>query len=91
MIYTDSSINKQTPTEQQRGDRVSSEPQRRKPETNNSPEETGRVRPDVLRPDAQPLQSLKQTVLTHAAEALRPEVRHEPATKTKTSTDRYTL
>ena len=37
-------------------------------------QQTGGIRSDILWPDIQPLQSLKQTVLTHTVVALRPIV-----------------
>lgn len=49
-------------------------------------QQTGRVGADMLRPDIQPLQTLEQTVLTHAVVTFWPEVRHEPATRDKTAT-----
>ena len=49
-------------------------------------QETGRVRPGVLWPHVQPLQSLEQTVLTHTVVALGPVVRHKPTTTTTTTT-----
>ena len=49
-------------------------------------QQTGRVRPDVLLPDVQPLQGLKQTVLAHTVIALWPIVRHKPTTKTTITT-----
>lgn len=49
-------------------------------------QQTGRVGADMLRPDIQPLQTLEQTVLTHAVITFWPEVRHEPATRDKTAT-----
>lgn len=49
-------------------------------------QQTGRVGADMLRPDIQPLQTLEQTVLTHAVVTFGPEVRHEPATRDKTAT-----
>lgn len=45
-------------------------------------QQTGRVRADVLRPDVEPVQSLKQAVLTHTVVALWPVVRHKPTTTT---------
>lgn len=49
-------------------------------------QQTGRVGADMLRPHAQPLQTLEQTVLTRAVVTFWPEVRHEPATRDKTAT-----
>lgn len=47
-------------------------------------QQAGRVRADVLRPDVEPMQSLKQTVLTHTIVALCPVVGHKPAKKATT-------
>lgn len=49
-------------------------------------QQTGRVGADMLRPDSQPLQTLEQTVLTHAVVTFWPEVRHKPVTGDRKAT-----
>ena len=54
-------------------------------------QQAGRVGPDVLWANVQPLQSLKQTVLTHTVIALRPVVRNKPTTRTYAFTTDETI